>query len=99
MTDSYSDRASELWTSAEVAERFRVSAKTVGRWVQQGKLRAVKTPGGRNLFRADDIERWSRGEVPTPAAAPPAKPHRSAVSRQIIERLAKEASEAEELVQ
>ncbi len=32
----------------EVAEMFAVDQKTVTRWVKKGKLRGVKTPGGRD---------------------------------------------------
>jgi excisionase family DNA binding protein len=33
-------------TTAEVAERLRVSPKTVRAWLEQGELRGFKLPGG-----------------------------------------------------
>lgn len=45
-----------LLTSAEVAQRFDVSTRTVARWVREGRLPAVR-PGGRFLrFREADVE-------------------------------------------
>jgi excisionase family DNA binding protein len=52
----------ELMTPGEVADALRVDVKTVARWVQQGLLRAVKTPGGHNRFYADDIRDIVNGE-------------------------------------
>jgi excisionase family DNA binding protein len=34
------------YTTAEIAERFRVSQQQVRRWCEQGKLDAERTPGG-----------------------------------------------------
>ncbi len=44
-------------TTAEVARAFRVDSVTVISWVRAGKLpaRTLKTPGGRLLYREDDI--------------------------------------------
>jgi excisionase family DNA binding protein len=39
-----------LYTTTEVAEIFKVSAKTVKRWVANGELKAIKTPGGHYRF-------------------------------------------------
>jgi excisionase family DNA binding protein len=47
----------ELLTPAEVARMFRVNPKTVTRWAQSGKLRSVRTLGGRLRFYRSDIER------------------------------------------
>jgi predicted site-specific integrase-resolvase len=46
---------SGLMTSVEVARIFRVDPKTVNRWARSGKLRAVTTPSGRRLYRAEQI--------------------------------------------
>jgi len=44
----------ELLTPGEVAGLFRVDPRTVTRWEKQGKLQAIKTPGGtRRFFRAE----------------------------------------------
>ena len=47
-----------LITTAEVAQRLRVSIPTVNRWVRDGRLQPVqKLPGirGANLFDPTDI--------------------------------------------
>ncbi len=36
----------ELLTIAEVAAHYRVSVSTVYRWVAEGRLEVVRTPGG-----------------------------------------------------
>ena len=47
----------ELLTPSEVAELFRVNAKTVTRWARAGKISAVRTLGGHRRFRAAEIRR------------------------------------------
>jgi excisionase family DNA binding protein len=44
-----------LLTPAEVAQLFRVHPKTVSRWVQAGKLSAVRTLGGHRRYRAHEV--------------------------------------------
>lgn len=44
-----------LLTPAEVANLFRVHPKTVSRWVQSGKLSAVRTLGGHRRYRASEV--------------------------------------------
>lgn len=46
----------DLLTVAEVAGLFRVSPKTVTRWAQAGKLRAVRTLGGHRRFHRSEVE-------------------------------------------
>jgi excisionase family DNA binding protein len=53
----------ELMTPGEVADALRVDVKTVARWVHQGLLRAVKTPGGQNRMYAEDIRAIVNGET------------------------------------
>lgn len=36
----------EVFTTAEVAEKFRVGKRTVYRWIEKGRLDAFQTPGG-----------------------------------------------------
>jgi excisionase family DNA binding protein len=40
----------QLMTPGEVAQLFRVDAKTVSRWAAAGKLPSFKTPGGHRRF-------------------------------------------------
>jgi excisionase family DNA binding protein len=44
-----------LLTPAEVAQLFRVDPKTVGRWADTGKLRAIRTLGGPRRFLAEEV--------------------------------------------
>lgn len=47
----------DLLTTAEVAERLRVSRMTVSRWVRAGQIRAIRLPGGRALrFHPADVD-------------------------------------------
>lgn len=71
-------------TSAEVAALFRVRVATVSRWVRQDKLDAVRTPGGRMLSRATDVDAFT---------SPRNAPRGSSVRRAIVDRLAREMDE------
>jgi len=51
-----SNEATAPLTQSEVAEMFRVSAVTVGKWADDGLLPHFKTPGGRRRFRREDVE-------------------------------------------
>nr|WP_157255102.1 helix-turn-helix domain-containing protein [Nonomuraea typhae] len=45
-----------LLTAEEVAEVYRVNPATIRRWVREGRLKAVPTPGGRlHRFREREI--------------------------------------------
>jgi excisionase family DNA binding protein len=44
-----------LLRPGEVAELFKVNPKTVKRWVQANKLKAIQTPGGHSRFEFDYI--------------------------------------------
>lgn len=45
----------------EVAELFNVGDKTVRRWVREGKLAFIRTPGGHIRIPADAFQlRWER---------------------------------------
>lgn len=46
-----------LLRPGEVAELFKVNPKTVKRWVQSNKLKAITTPGGHARFEFDYIMR------------------------------------------
>jgi excisionase family DNA binding protein len=49
-----SDDEDELLTVAQVARRWHVSIRTVHRWIEEGKLKAVRLPNGRYRIRAVD---------------------------------------------
>ena len=50
----------ELLTSAEVAQLFRVSTKTVSRWARLGQLPVIRTPSGQLRFRRRDVDEFIR---------------------------------------
>jgi excisionase family DNA binding protein len=45
----------ELLTPAEVAAMFRVDPKTVTRWAEAGKLRAIRTLGGHRRYLRSEV--------------------------------------------
>lgn len=47
--------AEDLLTPAEVAELFRVDAKTVTRWAKSGRLSCTRTLGGHRRYRSSEI--------------------------------------------
>lgn len=57
----------DLLTPAEVADMWRVDPRTVTRWEKQGKLRAVKTPGGTRRFYRAEVNALLAGEPLTEA--------------------------------
>jgi excisionase family DNA binding protein len=51
----------ELLTPAEVAAMFRVDAKTVTRWANDGRIGSIKTLGGHRRYRAAEIRALLNG--------------------------------------
>ena len=54
------DKPRDLMTPSEVASLFRVDAKTVTRWAQEGKLPFVRTLGGHRRYPRDEVLRMLR---------------------------------------
>ena len=50
-----------LLTAAEVAALFRVDPKSVTRWVKEGRLISIRTPGGHHRFRPADVRALLNG--------------------------------------
>ena len=46
-----------LMTPSEVAQLFRVDAKTVSRWAQAGKLPFIRTLGGHRRYPREEVLR------------------------------------------
>ena len=68
-----------LLSAREVADMLGMSPETVLRWVRQGKLPAIRLPGGAIRFREDDLDGWlaeratpGRGVVTHPGERRPA---------------------------
>ncbi len=51
------DLVGGLLTTGEVARLFRVDPKTVCRWADQGRLPAIRTPGGQRRVPAGFVHR------------------------------------------
>ena len=50
-------------TPSQVARRLGVSAETTRDWARTGKIRAVRTPGGRYRIPVEAVEAVERGET------------------------------------
>ena len=55
MTDVTDTTLERMLTASEVAQLFRVSAKTVGRWGRSGALPLHRTIGGHHRYRLTDV--------------------------------------------
>lgn len=64
-----------LMTPGEVADKFRVDAKTVTRWAEKGLIRAIRTPGGHNRFFEEEIHALLEGKDPNSVEDLPASEH------------------------
>jgi excisionase family DNA binding protein len=53
-------RDEDLLTVAEVAGILHVHIRTVHRWIEAGKLKAVRMPNGRYRIRAADADAMLR---------------------------------------
>ena len=51
-----------LLTAGEVAALIRVDSKSVTRWVKEGKLTSIRTPGGHHRFRPADVRALLNGQ-------------------------------------
>jgi excisionase family DNA binding protein len=52
-----------LLTPGEVADLFRVEPRTVGRWARDGRLSAVRTPGGHRRYRESAVRALLAGQA------------------------------------
>lgn len=43
----------EVYTTEEVAEKLRVTPKTVREWIQRGELKAIDAGQGYRIFKSD----------------------------------------------
>ena len=57
-----------LLTSHEVASLVQVSPSSVLKWIEQGKLKAYRTPGGHRRVASDELRSFLRAhQLPVPA--------------------------------
>jgi excisionase family DNA binding protein len=45
----------ELLTVGELVAIFKVHPRTVARWADEGKIDAIRTPGGQRRFRRSEV--------------------------------------------
>lgn len=50
------------FTTTEVGNMFGVDKTTVGKWVDTGKLKGFKTPGGHRRIFPEDLALWLRSQ-------------------------------------
>jgi excisionase family DNA binding protein len=55
------DTSDRLLTSGEVADVFRVDAKTVTRWAKAGRIGSIRTPGGHRRYRESEVRELIEG--------------------------------------
>lgn len=53
----------QLLTPSEAARLFGVNVRTINRYVQQGRLHALHTPGGHSRFLLAELERFAAAEA------------------------------------
>jgi excisionase family DNA binding protein len=53
--DSLEADYGRFMTPGEVARSLRVGPKTVARWAQEGRLSAIRTPGGHRRYHEAEI--------------------------------------------
>ena len=55
-----------LYTTGDVARRFRVSRVAVKKWIRSGKLVGHRTPGGHFRIPAEQLDRFDAPRAPEP---------------------------------
>lgn len=58
----------QLLTPGQVADMLRVGVETVARWADEGRIRCVRTPGGRRRYREAEIRALISGDPQDDAA-------------------------------
>jgi excisionase family DNA binding protein len=71
------------YSTAEIAKRLGISLQTVQRWVDSGRLKAWKTPGGHRRIDARSAELLFEGQQQVIGAAPAEEPPADAGGRPI----------------
>ena len=61
--------AEPLLTPAETAAIWRVDARTVTKWANQGRLTSIRTPGGHRRYREREVRALYAASLEGGAAA------------------------------
>jgi excisionase family DNA binding protein len=85
-----------LRTTGYVAAACQVSVVAVKKWIAQGKLHAIRTPGGHYRIAADDFDRFRAQYRFAGGAAPPARVLIVDDEPQIVALIADRLAESEE---
>jgi excisionase family DNA binding protein len=57
----------QLMSPGEVARALGVDSRTVARWTREGRIAAIRTPGGERRYRRADVdEQIAASEYPPP---------------------------------
>jgi excisionase family DNA binding protein len=56
-----------MYKVSQIAQEFSVSAHTVARWIREGKIKAIKLPGGTYRIPVEEVERIRSGTQATQA--------------------------------
>jgi len=51
------ERMSKLYKIIEVAEHYKVSRQAVYKWIQLGKIKTIKTPGGETRIPETELKK------------------------------------------
>ena len=55
MTQKTSQRSSVFLTSVQASQLLNISVNTLKKYIQQGKIKTVKTPGGHHRYLKKDL--------------------------------------------
>ena len=62
-------------TTGQAGRAFGVTAGAVKKWIRQGKIRAIRTPGGHFRIPIDEVERLTRYVVTSATRADKGRRH------------------------
>lgn len=57
LIELFVEKREKLLTTSEVAEIFNVTRHVVAKWIREGKINAIKLPGGRYRVPESEVEK------------------------------------------